>query len=65
VSITKIRERNGRLRHRLEDNIIMDFREIGWGGGMYCVHLAEDGLKWLAVVNTVMNLLGSKMCGSC
>jgi hypothetical protein len=43
----------------------MDFREIGGGGGMYCVHLAEDGLKWLAVVNTVMNLLGSKMCGSC
>jgi hypothetical protein len=48
----------------LEDNIKMDLREIGWEG-MYCVHLAEDGLKWLAVVNTVMNLLGSKMRGSC
>jgi hypothetical protein len=47
----------------MENSIKMDFREIGWEG-MYCVHLAEDGFKWLAVVNMVMNLSGSKMYGS-
>jgi hypothetical protein len=45
------RKKHGRLRHRLEDNIKMDSREIGWEG-MYCVHLAEGGHKWPAVVNT-------------
>jgi hypothetical protein len=32
----------GRPRHRWEDNIIMDLREIEWGG-MYWVDLAQDG----------------------
>jgi hypothetical protein len=31
----------GRLRHRWEDNIEMDLREIGWGG-MDWIDLAQD-----------------------
>jgi hypothetical protein len=45
----------GRPRRRWEDNIRMDFREIGWE----CVgwiHLAQDRDKRRAIVNTVMNL---------
>jgi hypothetical protein len=45
----------GRPRHRWEDGIRMDLREIGWG----CVgwiQLAQDRDRWQAVVNTVMNL---------
>jgi hypothetical protein len=44
----------GKPRHRLVDNIKMDLREIGW-----CVDwigLAQDGDKWRALVNVVMNL---------
>jgi hypothetical protein len=40
----------GRPRRRWEDNIIMDLREIGWGG-MDWIDLAQEG-----PVNTVMNL---------
>jgi hypothetical protein len=45
----------GRPRHRWEDGIRMDLREIGWG----CVgwiQLTQDRDRWQAVVNTVMNL---------
>jgi len=28
----KLREGLGRLRHRWEDNINMDFQEVGWEG---------------------------------
>jgi hypothetical protein len=45
----------GRPRHRLEDNIKMDLREIGWGG-MDWIDLAQDRDQWRALVNTVMNL---------
>jgi hypothetical protein len=45
----------GRPRRRWEDNIIMDLREIGWGG-MDCIDLAQDRDQWRALVNTVMNL---------
>jgi hypothetical protein len=31
----------GGLRRRWEDNIKMDFREIGWGG-TYCIFVAQD-----------------------
>jgi hypothetical protein len=31
----------GRRRHRWEDNIKMDLREIGWDG-MDWIHLAQD-----------------------
>jgi hypothetical protein len=44
----------GRRRHRWEDNIKMNFREIGWGG-MDWNDLAQDRDQWRAVVNTVMN----------
>jgi len=45
----------GRPRCRWENNISMDLREIeqevvDW------IHLAQDGDKWQALVNTVMNL---------
>jgi len=33
----------------------MNLRETGWKG-MDWIHLAEGRNKWLAVVNTVMNL---------
>jgi hypothetical protein len=45
----------GRPRRRWKDNIIIDLREIGWGG-MDWIDLAEDRGQWGALVNTVMNL---------
>jgi hypothetical protein len=48
----------GRPKGRWEDNIIMDLQEIGWGG-MNWINLAQDGERWMAFVNTVMNLRGS------
>jgi hypothetical protein len=45
----------GRPRRRWVDNIIMDLREIGWGG-MEWIDLVRDKDKWRALVNTVMNL---------
>jgi hypothetical protein len=43
----------GRPRRRLEDNIKMDLREIGFGDWIHC---AQDRDWWRALVNTVMNL---------
>jgi hypothetical protein len=45
----------GRPRHRWEDNIKMDLREVGWGG-MDWISLAQDRDRWRALVNAVMNL---------
>jgi hypothetical protein len=45
----------GRPRRRWEDNVIMDLREIGWGG-MDWIDLAQDRDQWGALVNMVMNL---------
>jgi hypothetical protein len=45
----------GRPRHRWEDNIRMDLREIVWGG-MDWIDLAQDRDQWRALMNTVMNL---------
>jgi hypothetical protein len=45
----------GRPRHRWEDNIKIDLREIGFGDVDW-IHLAQDRDKWRAVVKTVMNL---------
>jgi hypothetical protein len=39
----------------LKDNIKMDLRKIGWGG-MDWYYVAQNGDRWRAVVNTVMNL---------
>jgi hypothetical protein len=45
----------GRPRHRLEDNIKMDLREIGWGD-IDWIDLTQDRDQWRAFVNMVMNL---------
>jgi hypothetical protein len=45
----------GRPRRRWEDNIKMDFREIGIDGANL-IQLAQDKVQWRACVNTVMNL---------
>jgi hypothetical protein len=44
----------GRPRRRWEDNIRMDFKEIGWSG-MDWIDLAQDRDQWRAFVNTVLN----------
>ena len=44
----------GGPRHRWEDNIKMDLREVGGGGDW--MELIQDRDRWRALVNTVMNL---------
>jgi hypothetical protein len=44
-----------RPRHRWEDSIIIDLKELGWEV-VDCIHLAQDREQWWDVVNTVMNL---------
>jgi hypothetical protein len=45
----------GRPRRRWEDNIKMDFREIGIGGANW-IRLAQHMVRWRAFVNKVMKL---------
>jgi hypothetical protein len=45
----------GRSRRRWEDNIKMDFREIGIDGANW-IRLAQDRVQWRDFVNTVTNL---------
>jgi hypothetical protein len=45
----------GRPRHRCEDNIKLDLREIGFRD-MDWIHWTQDSDRWWALVNTVMNL---------
>jgi hypothetical protein len=45
----------GRPRHRWEDGIGMDLREIGWGSVEW-IQLAQDRGWWWALQNTVTNL---------
>jgi hypothetical protein len=45
----------GRPRHRWEDNIKMDLREVGCGGADW-IDLAQDRDMWWALVYTMMNL---------
>jgi hypothetical protein len=45
----------GRPRHRWEDNIKMDLREIGIDG-VNCIWLAKDRVQWWASVNMVGSL---------
>jgi hypothetical protein len=44
----------GRPRHRWENNIKMDLREIGVDGVNW-IQLAQDRVQWWAFVNMVMN----------
>jgi hypothetical protein len=44
----------GRPRHRWENNMKMDLREIGIDGANW-IQLAQDQVQWQACVNTVMN----------
>ena len=52
----------GRPRCRWEDNIKMDLREVGGGGGDW-MELAQDRDRWRALVGTVRNLRVPKMRG--
>jgi hypothetical protein len=47
----------GRPRHRWEDNIKMDLREIGFGDvdWIHWIHWPQDRDRWQALVKTVMN----------
>jgi hypothetical protein len=45
----------GTRRHKWDDDIKVDLREIVWGG-MDWIDLAEDRDQWRALVNTIMNL---------
>jgi hypothetical protein len=43
-----------RPKHRWENNIKIDLEEVELGGVDW-IDLAQDGDKWRALVNTVMN----------
>jgi hypothetical protein len=45
----------GGPRHRWEDNIKIDLKEIGINGANR-ICLAQDRVQWQVFVNTVMNL---------
>jgi len=53
----------GRPRHRWEDNIKMDLREVRWGCGDW-MELAQDRNRRRALVSTVKNLRVPKNAGS-
>ena len=53
----------GRPRHRWEDNIKMGFQEVGRGCGDW-MELAQDRVRWRALVSTVMNLRVPKKTGN-
>jgi hypothetical protein len=44
----------GRPRRRWENNIKVDFQEVGWGHEW--IDLAQDRDRWWAVLNAVMIL---------
>jgi hypothetical protein len=47
----------GRPRHKWEDNIRMDLREVVWEF-VNGIHLDQDMDQWRTLMNTVMNLRG-------
>jgi hypothetical protein len=53
----------GRHRRSWEDNIKMDLREIEWQVVDW-IHLAQDGVKWRALVNMIMSLRVPNMAGN-
>jgi hypothetical protein len=46
----------GRTRHRWEDNIKVDLKQVVWGASRW-MDLAEDTDSWRSLVNGVMNIL--------
>jgi hypothetical protein len=51
------RRQLGRPRHKWEDNMKMDLREMAWGGGgMDWIDLAQGRRTRWALVNAVMKL---------
>jgi len=52
--IPELRRSFGRPRHRWEDNIKMDLREIVWKVVAW-LHLVQGRNQWQALVNVVMN----------
>jgi hypothetical protein len=55
VGIPEQKRPLGRARHRWEDNIKMDLKEIKWECKNW-IELAQDRDKWRALANMVMNL---------
>jgi hypothetical protein len=53
------RRRLGRPRRRWLDSIRMDLVEVGWSDVDW-IGLAQDRGRWIALVNSVLNLLGSR-----
>jgi hypothetical protein len=49
-------------RHRCENNIKMDLKEIGWEG-MDWIHLTQDRDQWWALLNIVLNLCVPEKAG--
>jgi hypothetical protein len=45
----------GRPRRRWVDNIRMDLGEVGWGDVVW-IGLAQNRNRWIAIVNSVLNL---------
>ena len=45
----------GRPSYKWEDEIKMDFQEVGWGTDW--IDMAQDRDKWRALVNAVINIL--------
>jgi hypothetical protein len=45
----------GRPKSRCEENVKIDLQEVGWGCTVW-IATAQVRDRWLAVVNTVMNL---------
>jgi hypothetical protein len=43
------------VRCKLEDNIKIDLKEMGWEGVNW-IHLAQDIDQWWVLLDTVMNL---------
>jgi hypothetical protein len=52
-----------RPRHRWEDNITTDLREMGWKG-VELIHLAQSSNQWRAIMNMVMNFWIQQKAGN-
>jgi len=46
----------GGSRHRLEDNIKIDLKKVGWGA-MDWINMVQNRDSWWALVNAIMNLM--------